>query len=118
MIGQEYTGEYKMGQMHGKGLYEWSEGEFYRGEFVNGKKEGEGELHWGNGRTYIGQFANGRPNGIGIYDNGINFRGEMEFVDGIMNINYLKRNYSRSSMSTINQNEIIENIKEDKDLNG
>ena len=118
MTGQEYTGEYKMGQMHGKGLYEWSEGEFYRGEFVNGKKEGEGELHWGNGRTYIGQFANGRPNGIGIYDNGINFRGEMEFVDGKMNINYLKRNYSRSSMSTINQNEIIENIKEDKDLNG
>ena len=42
----------------------------------------------------------------------------MEFVDGKMNINYLKRNYSRSSMSTINQNEIIENIKEDKDLNG
>ena len=116
ITGQEYKGEYKIGQMHGKGLYEWSEGEFYKGNFVNGKKEGEGELHWGNGRSYIGQFSNGRPNGIGIYDNGINFRGEMEFIDGKMNINYLKRNYSHSSMSTINQNDIIENIKEE--LNG
>ena len=29
--GQEYTGDYKNGLMHCKGLYEWSEGEFYRG---------------------------------------------------------------------------------------
>ena len=123
MTGQEYTGEYKNGLMHGKGLYEWSDGEFYKGSFVNGKKEGEGELHWGNGRTYIGPFVNGRPNGIGIYDNGINFRGEMEFVDGKMNINYLKRKYTQSSISTINQNEILDtkgdkDNKEEKELNG
>ena len=115
MTGQEYTGEYKNGLMHGKGLYEWSDGEFYKGSFVNGKKEGEGELHWGNGRSYIGPFVNGRPNGIGIYDNGINFRGEMEFVDGKMNINYLKRKYTHSSISTVNQNEIL-NTKGDKDI--
>ena len=123
MTGQEYTGEYKNGLMHGKGLYEWSDGEFYKGSFVNGKKEGEGELHWGNGRTYFGPFVNGRPNGIGIYDNGINFRGEMEFVDGKMNINYLKRKYTQSSISTINQNEILDtkgdkDNKEEKELNG
>ena len=87
LTGQEYTGEYKNGLMHGKGLYEWNEGEFYRGDFVNGKKEGEGELHMDNGRSYIGPFVNGRPNGIGIFDNGINFKGEMEFIDGKMNIN-------------------------------
>ena len=99
--------------MHGKGLFEWSNGEFYRGEFVNGKKEGEGELHMGNGRIYIGPFVNGRPHGIGIYDNGVNFRGEMEFIDGKMNINYLKRKNSNSSMSTINGND-ISNISENK----
>ena len=98
--GQEYRGEYKNGLMHGKGLLEWSEGEFYRGNFVNGKKEGEGELHMGNGRTFIGPFVNGRPNGIGIYDNGINFKGEMEFIDGQMNINYIKRNVSISSSAS------------------
>jgi hypothetical protein len=113
LTGQEYTGDYKNGVMHGKGLFEWSNGEFYRGEFVNGKKEGEGELHMGNGRIYIGPFVNGRPHGIGIYDNGVNFRGEMEFIDGKMNINYLKRKNSNSSMSTINGND-ISNISENK----
>ena len=52
--------------MHGKGLYEWSEGEFYRGSFINGKKEGNGEMHWADGRSFIGPFVNGRPQGIGI----------------------------------------------------
>ena len=32
--GQEYTGDYNNVLMHGKGLYEWSEGEYYRGDFV------------------------------------------------------------------------------------
>ena len=119
MTGQEYTGEYKNGLMHGKGLYEWSEGEFYRGNFVNGKKEGEGELHMGNGRVYIGLFANGRPNGIGIFDNGISFKGEMEFINGKMNINYLKRTYTKSSISSINVNENNDdNIREGKESNG
>ena len=122
LTGQEYTGEYKNGLMHGKGLYEWNEGEFYRGDFVNGKKEGEGELHMDNGRSYIGPFVNGRPNGIGIFDNGINFKGEMEFIDGKMNINYLKRVYTHSSISTINQNindnNEDNNNKKEKESNG
>ena len=107
--GQEYKGEYKKGVMHGKGLYEWSDGEFYRGNFVNGQKEGEGELHLGNGRSFIGPFSNGRPNGIGIFNNGINFKGEMEFIDGKMNINYMKRKYTNSSFSTINIDNKSEN---------
>ena len=110
--GQEYKGEYKNGLMHGKGLYEWSEGEFYRGNFVNGKKEGDGELHMGNGRVFIGPFTNGRPNGIGIFDNGINFKGEMEFIDGKMNINYMKRRYTISSLSSVNGNSNEKNIED------
>jgi hypothetical protein len=100
--GQEYKGEYKNGLMHGKGLFEWSEGEYYRGNFVDGKKEGEGELHMGNGRSFIGPFSNGRPNGIGIFDNGIDFKGEMEFIDGKMNIDYMKRKYTNTSLASIN----------------
>ena len=88
--GQQYDGDYKNWLMHGKGLFEYSEGEYYRGDFVNGKKEGEGELHMGNGRSYIGPFTIGRPDRIGIFDNGINFKGEIEFNEGKMNINYLK----------------------------
>ena len=40
--GKEYIGNYKNGLMHGKGLYEWSEGEFYSGDLV----------------TYINPFVN------------------------------------------------------------
>ena len=107
--GQEYKGEYKNGLMNGKGLFEWSEGECYRGNFVNGKMEGDGELHMGNGRIFIGPFTNGRPNGIGIFDNGIDFKGEMEFNDGRMNIDYMKKKYSAtSSYETFN----IDNFNE------
>ena len=103
--GQEYKGEYKNGLMHGQGLFEWSEGEYYRGNFVNGKKEGEGELHMGNGRSFIGPFSNGRPNGVGIFDNGIDFQGEMEFIDGKMNINYIKTKYTSSNYNSNSQKE-------------
>ena len=113
--GQEYKGEYQNGLMHGKGLLEWSEGEFYRGNFVYGKKEGEGELHMGNGRSFIGPFVNGRPNGIGIFDNGIDFKGEMEFIDGKMNINYIKRKYSSSSYATLNIDNDDNNDKKNKE---
>ena len=99
--GQEYNGEYKNGLMHGKGLYEWTQGEYYRGNFVNGKKEGYGEMHWADGRTYIGPFTNGRPQGIGIYDNGFNYKGEVEFINGKLNRDYISKNYERLDTNSI-----------------
>jgi len=116
MTGQQYTGDYKSGMMHGKGLFEYSEGEYYKGDFVNGKKEGEGELHMGNGRSYIGPFVNGRPNGIGIFDNGINFKGEVEFAEGKMDINFIKKKYINKDNKN-NDNNKDENNKENKDIN-
>ena len=108
--GQEYKGEYKEGLMHGKGLYEWSETEYYRGDFNEGKKEGQGEIHWANGRSFIGPFLNGRPNGIGIFDNGISFKGEMEFIDGKMNVNYLSKQYN-SERSSVSSNTSFRDMK-------
>ena len=124
MTGQQYTGDYKAGMMHGKGLFEYSEGEYYKGDFVNGKKEGEGELHMGNGRSYIGPFVNGRPNGIGIFDNGINFKGEVEFAEGKMDINFIKKKYKDKDNKNIDdeennkENKDINEIKEVKEING
>ena len=108
MSGQEYKGEYLNGLMHGKGLYEWSEGEYYKGYFVKGKKEGEGEMHWADGRSFIGPFVNGRPEGIGIFDNGINYKGEMEFIDGKLNRNYLIKKCEGSEYNSL-QNSIDKN---------
>ena len=105
--GQEYTGEYKNGLMHGKGLYEWNQGEYYRGNFVNGKKEGNGEMHWADGRTYIGPFMNGRPDGIGIYDNGFNYKGEVEFINGKLNKDYISKNYESILSSSEQSNNIM-----------
>ena len=116
--GQQYDGDYKNGLMHGKGLFEYSEGEYYRGDFVNGKKEGEGELHMGNGRSFIGPFVNGRPNGVGIFDNGINFKGEIEFNNGKMNINYMKQKYKKPNINTTTENENNNVHKDEPQLKG
>ena len=118
--GQQYTGDYKNGMMHGKGVFEYSEGEYYKGDFVNGKKEGEGELHMGNGRSYIGPFVNGRPNGIGIFDNGINFKGEVEFADGKMDINFMKKKYidKENKNNDNKENKDINEIKEEQEIKG
>ena len=109
--GKEYTGDYKNGPMHGKGLYEWSEGEYYRGDFVKGKKEGSGEMHWANGRSFAGSFVNGRPQGIGIFDNGINYKGEMQFIYDKLNRVYLNKKYrgseSNSLASSIDRNDYL-----------
>ena len=115
-----YTGDYKNGMMHGKGVFEYSEGEYYKGDFVNGKKEGEGELHMGNGRSYIGPFVNGRPNGIGIFDNGINFKGEVEFADGKMDINFMKKKYidKENKNNDNKENKDINEIKEEQEIKG
>ena len=58
-----------------------------------------------NGRSFIGHFVNGRPNGVGIFDNGINFKGEIEFNDGKMNINYKKQKYEKSNINITTENE-------------
>ena len=113
--GQKYSGDYKNGLMHGNGLLEYSEGEYYKGEFVNGLKEGQGELHMSGGRSYVGPFANGRPNGIGIFDNGINFKGEIEFIDGKININYMKQKYFNTNDENINVIDINEQTDKDKE---
>lgn len=41
-----YTGLFKKGYPHGKGIYKWSTGEYYDGEWSQGKREGIGEYHY------------------------------------------------------------------------
>ena len=116
--GQQYDVDYKNVLMHGKGLFEYSESEYYKGDFAKGKKEGEGELYMWNGRSFIGPFVNGRPNGVGIFDNGINFKGEIEFNDGKMNINYKKQKYEKSNINTTTENENNNVHKDEHQLKG
>lgn len=61
-----YFGQFIDGKMHGIGLYQWPDGSYYDGEYVNGVKEGKGEFKWKDGRIFKGPFKNGKPNGKGI----------------------------------------------------
>ncbi|NEU09814.1 hypothetical protein GZH53_15920 [Flavihumibacter sp. R14] len=40
----QYSGEFKEGLPHGKGIYRWKNGNFYQGDWVRGQKEGNGGM--------------------------------------------------------------------------
>ena len=60
-----YTGEFFRGKMHGKGIYTWPDGNIYEGQYIYGIKEGYGEFRWADGRIFKGPFKNGKQHGNG-----------------------------------------------------
>ena len=88
--GEEYIGEFKNGIINGKGLIKYNKFEYYKGDFENGIKQGKGEIFWKNGRKFIGDFINNLPYGKGIYDNGKDFYGEVEFKNGKL-VKFIKK---------------------------
>ena len=57
--GGKYVGEFRNGQLHGKGKHIYSDGSTYVGEFREGNFNGQGILSYVNGDKYVGHFANG-----------------------------------------------------------
>lgn len=45
-LDQIYEGEYRLNQMHGRGLYIWPDGRKYNGEYSKDKKNGFGVYYW------------------------------------------------------------------------
>ena len=37
-----YTGQWRLGKLHGRGVFEWPNGKRYSGEYQKGIREGEG----------------------------------------------------------------------------
>ena len=60
-----YLGDFLRGKMHGKGIYKSPDGNIYEGEYIYGIKEGYGEFKWNDGRIYKGPFKNGKQHGKG-----------------------------------------------------
>ena len=60
-----YLGDFLRGKMHGKGIYKWPDGNIYEGDYIYGIKEGYGEFKWNDGRIYKGPFKNGKQHGKG-----------------------------------------------------
>ncbi|HRI00657.1 MAG TPA: caspase family protein [Saprospiraceae bacterium] len=60
-----YTGEFRNGKMHGKGIYYYANGGKYLGEWQNGQRQGEGKWIQANGNVYQGSFKTDKPFGQG-----------------------------------------------------
>lgn len=60
-----YTGYWKNGKMHGKGLYRWnnSEGTKFDGNYENGLKEGTGKYYINENKYLQGEWREGKKNG-------------------------------------------------------
>jgi hypothetical protein len=67
----KYVGDFVDGQKHGKGEFEWPNGDRYAGPFVNDRPLGEGVFRFANGNVFIGEV-----NGEKLV------RGKMQFKSG------------------------------------
>jgi hypothetical protein len=64
--GEKYVGEFKDGNVHGRGTFTWANGEKYVGEFKDGALNGQGTYIYGDGHKYVGEFKGGKKHGEGI----------------------------------------------------
>jgi len=67
----EYTGEFKAGRKHGKGVKTWANGDRYEGDFFEERIEGFGTYTFGRGpwagESYTGEYVGGKRHGHGVY---------------------------------------------------
>lgn len=82
--GSLYEGEFRNGEITGKGKIVFDSGDVYEGEFMNGKFNGKGCYKWKkNGHEYIGDYLNGVFHGKGKYLWSENEWYEGDYVNGI-----------------------------------
>ena len=55
-----YTGDFKEGAKHGKGIFVRSNGDKHVGHYQGGIAHGKGVYHWKNGDTWVGSWFHGR----------------------------------------------------------
>ncbi|MAW31385.1 MAG: hypothetical protein CMD15_05805 [Flavobacteriales bacterium] len=70
--GDTYIGEWKDGNMHGYGVYTWSDGNIYKGEHRDNLSHGFGSMYYlrpgkNQGDVFHGEYKDGKKNGIGTY---------------------------------------------------
>lgn len=62
--GDVYVGEFRAGQLNGKGVYQFKNGDRYEGEFRNNLIDGSGVFTCANGKTINGPFIKLQPVGL------------------------------------------------------
>ena len=76
----EYWGNFRMGHMDGQGRMKTEEG-LYEGQFVLNTKHGVGKMIFSNGAVYVGEFVENRITGKGVMQNG-SLEYDGEWVNG------------------------------------
>jgi len=88
-----YTGTFKEGFMHGKGIFQWggdgsiesgiyiAKGTRYEGEYKYSKRHGKGKITYPSGNTYVGDWQFNYKHGQGLVTNkdGYSYTGLMKF---------------------------------------
>jgi hypothetical protein len=87
--GDKWIGEWKYGEIDGKGTYTFADGDKFTGEYIDGESNGQGVYIWGDtsewaGDKYVGEFIDGERTGAagdGAAGRGGNFsEGLAEFL--------------------------------------
>ena len=76
-----YTGTLVNGERHGRGRYEFSNGDVYDGSWVNGQRTGSGTLRFADGGVYSGEWLKDEIHDHGRYrySNGNRYDGNWEY---------------------------------------
>lgn len=79
-------GEFKAGQLNGKGTKTYANGNFEEGDFINGQLNGHGIVKWHDGRLWEGEWKNDKLEGKGKRTNPNSKDGneEGEFKGGVL----------------------------------
>ena len=65
--GQRYDGKYRDGKRNGFGTYYFKDGERFEGEYLNDKRNGRGKYYYKNGDWFEGEYRDNARNGKGVY---------------------------------------------------
>lgn len=80
--GRSYVGDFVRGEFEGKGRLAYASGQVFEGDFVAGEFTGSGVVTWPGGMRHEGRFRNWRPEGPGVFsdDDGTTYEGS--FTNG------------------------------------
>ena len=64
--GDKYTGQFKNGKRHGRGIRKNADGSVFEGNYEEDQPSGQGKYTWADGESYDGAWKNGLFHGMGI----------------------------------------------------
>lgn len=108
-----YEGMWKLGNMHGKGKFQYKSGNLYIGDYSEGNKTGKGIFTFASsGNKYDGDWINSKMSGEGIMyiSNGDIFNG-IFFDDKMVNGNYYIKELNKTYQVEFKGGNKIQNNK-------